>query len=68
MVDVCVRVHGPHTGSMVDCVHPPFPLLVHGGQAQGVATIPLLTLPHPLFCTAVIRQRRAHATAAWQGG
>ena len=24
MVDVCVRVHGPHTGSMVDCVHPPF--------------------------------------------
>ena len=41
MVDVCVRVHGPHTRSMVDCVHPPFPLLVHGGQAQGVAAIPL---------------------------
>ena len=20
-----VWVHGPHTGSMVDCVHPPFP-------------------------------------------
>ena len=26
-----VWVDGPHTGFMVDCVHPPFPLLAHGG-------------------------------------
>ena len=42
MVVWVVWVHGLHTGSMVDCVRPPFPLLAHGGQAQGVAAIPLL--------------------------
>ena len=26
-----VWVDGPHTGFMVDCDHPPFPLLAHGG-------------------------------------
>ena len=39
---------------------PPFPLLVHGGQAQGVAAIPLLLS----FCSRRrCRRRRAHASA-----
>ena len=39
---------------------PPFPLLVHGGQAQGVAAIPLLL---SFYSRWYCRRRRARASA-----
>ena len=66
-----VWVHGPHTRSMVGCVHPPFPLLAHGGTSpDGCCSF---SLPPLLLLRQHARRRRARAKApgggsAWQQG